>query len=194
MGLPKPRSSELRTRLQLRGDVPTVSNLTPFPRERSPETATRNARLPAAAPRSVMAARGGGRAAPREGRRWRPLAAIGWARAAAAPRTGSPPPPSVPPPPGAENGDAVAAGFLRGPVSGRLQRARPDGAGAALAAPGGEHGRQHLPAVRRGGRAARLPVAEPCGPGSRSGRVPPPPQFGFSRLSESGLQRNAINW
>lgn len=136
-----------------------------------------------------MAARGGGRAAPREGRR--PSAAIGWTRAAAAPRTGPGPPP---PPPGAENGGAAAAGFLRGAVSGGLQRARPDGAGAALAAPGGEHGRQHLPAVRRGGRAARLPGAEPCGPGLRSGWVPPlPPRLGFSRLSESGLQRNAIN-
>lgn len=41
---------------------------------------------------------------------------------------------------------------------------------------------------------ARLPGAEPCGPGLRSGRVPPlPPRLGFSRLSESGLQRNAIN-
>lgn len=78
--------------------------------------------------------------------------------------------PARPPPPAAaENGGAAAAaGLLRGAVSGRLPGAGPAGAGGGgvLAAPGREHGREDLPAVRRGGRAEErgspAPRGRPC--------------------------------
>lgn len=99
-----------------------------------------------------------------------------------------------PPPAGAENGGAAAAGLLRGAVSGRLPGAGPAGAsrGGALAAPGGEHGREDLPAVRRGGRRGRLPRA---GGRPRLGPSPSPPA-GSAAEERGGArpQRPGAGW